>query len=765
MKSAPLSLAFFLSGVAGISYELVWVRYVGRVVGGSTPAIAATVAFFLAGLALGAAFFGKYFDRARRPLLAYALLEAAIGLLAAWVPAALLLVESALPATTSTPVSLLACGVVLLPPATLLGATFPAMARAVEDLLGPIEGTARFYGINTLGGMLGALLAAFWLVPTLGYAKTNLSMVVFNGAAALLLLLLHIGSGGPVKREPTTRPTPEVDTPRISYPLALVIASSSGFFAIGIEILWSRALALSFPGTVYVFSVVLAAYLAGIGAGSLLLVPLARRVGAAPLLPLLYLFTALGVLASIILLPTLTDLFFEMLQGGTISSWQLYIGGVGFAVFAAMLPATLAMGAALPLLIGLTSRRERSHDAGQVYAANIVGGVTGSLVTTFVLMPFLGLSRTLTLGAVGYLLIAVRLTHLAPIRARVRRGLMVGALALGVGALGGIHPDVAPAPPASGKRKELYQRDAPSGTIAIYERRRGGRRIRSLEVNNFYGLNETSPSTVAMQYRLGHLPLLLHGKAHAALLVGFATGSTLAAMATHNLRRLDCVEIHADLLRLAPHFSRANHGVYARGGVRLFAADGRRFILATNQSYDVIVSDLFLPRNPGVGALYSLEHFRATRRRLNPGGLFIAWLPLWQLSPREAGIIVRTFIEAFPKGVARIGNPSPGRPALGLIGPAPTKVNGSLHESTEAHVQSSLRRAFGHGIPPTGDEEATIRLDTAALRRWASDKPLNTLDQPVIEFSTPRTLITQQLARKRGGLAAANLRLLKQLAH
>ncbi|MBW2734853.1 MAG: hypothetical protein JRH20_20910 [Deltaproteobacteria bacterium] len=767
MQRLPLFIAFLLSGIAGISYELVWVRYVGRVVGHSTPAIAATVAFFLAGIALGAALFGKAFDRTRRPLLAYALLEATIGLLALAVPSALLFVERTLPGTASMPLSLLACGVVVLPPTTLLGATFPAMIRAVRALLGPVEGTARLYGLNTLGGMIGGLLAAFWLVPRFGYAATNLSMIAFNGAAALMLLWLHFRGEHPVGEtnalaEAEAAAPAEVVAPCISYPAALAIAASTGFFAIAVEVLWVRALALSFPGTVYVFSVVLAAYLAGIGAGSLLLVPLSRRVGARPLLPLLYLFTALGVLASALLFPALTDLFFGLVRGGTINSWKLYIGGMGFAVFAAMIPATLAMGAALPLLIGLTSRESRSRDAGHIYAANVFGGTAGSLMTTFGLMPLLGLSRTLTLAATGYLLVGTLLTRLTTIRIGARQGLMLTTFAMGLGAVFGVHPDLTPAETFNKDHKLLYQRDAPSGTIAIHQRRQDGRQIRSLEVNNFYGLNETHPRTVAMQYRLGHLPLLLHPRPRKALLLGFATGSTLAAMAAHDLEQLDCVEIHADLLHLAPYFSHANHRVFEHPRVHLFAADGRRFLLAHDEAYDVIVSDLFLPRNPGVGALYSLEHFHGTRRRLKTGGIFVLWLPLWQLSPWETGVIVHTFLEVFPRATATLGNPSVTRPALALISPAPTKVSDGLESALKAHVRRSLQRAFGKDVHPS-ERGTMFQLSTVALQRWAADKPLNTLDKPVIEFSAPRTLMTRQLAQKRGGLATANMKYIGQL--
>jgi spermidine synthase len=235
-------------------------------------------------------------------------------------------------------------------------------------------------------------------------------------------------------------------------------------------------------------------------------------------------------------------------------------------------------------------------------------------------------------------------------------------------------------------------------------------------------------------------------------------------MAEHPAAHLDCVEIHSEILKLAHHFSAVNDRVWTKQHVRLFAEDGRRFVLADGPTYDVIVDDLFLPRNPGVGALFSLEHFQGVRRRLSPDGLFVAWLPLWQLSPWETGVIIRTFMQVFPHAQGLMGDSSPRRPLLGLLSwkNAGAGLDRSWRARSEAFVARSWERIYQRKLPV---QQGSIALDTigsAQLARWADGKPLNTLERPLVEYSAPRTLTRYQLRRE--DLAQINLAKLRALA-
>src|SRR5438034_94509 len=102
-----------------------------------------------------------------------------------------------------------------------------------------------------------------------------------------------------------------------------------------------------------------------------------------------------------------------------------------------------------------------------------------------------------------------------------------------------------------------------------------------------------------------------------------------------------------------PSFAPHNFSPERQPALKMFVADARRFVRATSAQYDVIVADLFHPARDGAGSLYTLEHFRAIRQRLASGGLFCQWLPLHQLDENMLRIIVRTFLEIFPRSEER----------------------------------------------------------------------------------------------------------------
>jgi spermidine synthase len=766
-----------LSGIAGISYELVWSRYLIHLFGASTPAVSGTVSIFFAGLALGAALFGRLFDRLRRPLRAYGLLELCIGLTAALVPKMVTLIERRLidlgSAGETWLIRLVLAACVLLVPATLLGATFPAMAAAARRMKDPTRRTSLFYGFNTIGAVLGCLITGFWLIPALGLLLTTTFMLFINVIVGLMALLLGTMREKPLPEieagsssEDRSKASSPGKSSKGGAPLGLktasILAIGSGLFAIGIEVLWVRTLALSFPATVYVFSVVLTAYLIGIGSGSLLLNRLRRALkNEIHLLGSLYFWIALSCLGAMIVFPHLGEWGLGLLKGEVLKSWGAHIASIGGMALLTMLPATLAMGASLPLLIGLSDiPRRESRTAGRLYGLNTFGGIVGSLLATFGLMPWLGLSKALLLLGSGYLALVAFLGFTITREPSKRIILVIPLLLVTLMNILGIVPEV------NGGRERpgsviLFYHDAPSGTVAVYEKEQN---IRNLRVNNHYGLSETSPSTVRMQRRLGHLPMLIHPSPRRALLIGLATGTTLSAMSEYPLQQLDCVELHPTVIQTISYFEEANRGVWRQPVVQIHAGDGRRFLRQDGPGYDVIVGDLYLPRNAGVGALYSLEHFRAAQQRLAPGGLFVAWLPLFQLAPRQVATIARTFLEVFPGAEGWMGNWSGHRPVLGLVG---RKQSGSPASAetppSPKFIEEKLQAAAAQepALKETSGSLTRRALTSDLLNQWAHDAPLNTIDHPLIEYGAPRAMINAMI--ERNPIANQNLAILRRL--
>ena len=199
-----LLACFFLSGFAALVYQTAWTRELSFVFGTSALAVAAVLAAYMGGLALGAAAAARFAKRLRRPVLVYGVLELAIAVCALLVPwgirgvnavyVVLLGGGSALPEGGSTAATLLQLAgafAVLLPPTAFMGATLPLLARHAvhrEEEIGSRVGV--LYAVNTAGAVAGTLCAAFWLMPELGLRRTvwagaALNAVVFGLAVRL----------------------------------------------------------------------------------------------------------------------------------------------------------------------------------------------------------------------------------------------------------------------------------------------------------------------------------------------------------------------------------------------------------------------------------------------------------------------------------------------------------------------------------------------------------------------------------------------------
>ena len=81
MQLAPF-IAFFVSGASSLIFQMIWSRLLYHVFGSSSVAISSVVSVFMGGLGLGAWLSGRFADRVRRPLLAYAWAELGVGVFA-----------------------------------------------------------------------------------------------------------------------------------------------------------------------------------------------------------------------------------------------------------------------------------------------------------------------------------------------------------------------------------------------------------------------------------------------------------------------------------------------------------------------------------------------------------------------------------------------------------------------------------------------------------------------------------------------------------
>jgi spermidine synthase len=696
------------SGFAGLGYQIVWTQQSALWLGHESAAVLAITAAFFAGLAVGAFALGPRIERSARPARWYAGCEAAIALwstLLLWLVApasdALLTITGVQPsAAWQWTVAFAGCFVLLLPATAAMGATLPAMERTLAAFEGQGRTVAILYAANTAGAVFGVLAAALWLVPAIGLRATAAVCIALNAvcAAAAFFVFDTAPSTPGASRSPALR-------------IALLLAAT-GLLGIGYETLVVRVISQVAEDTVYTFALLLAVYLVGTTCGAAAWAGL-RRIGSGSLLVV----TALACGAA---LPGLwgAEVLRDAIQHAAGDGLAAAITAEAALAVAAFLLPTIAMGALFAQLCSAAA--ESGTSFARCLGANTLGAALAPFVFGVVLLPALGAKAGLVLIVLGYLALAWRRIALPWIAAPA-----VAALALAVFAPPLVFVDV----PDGGR--VLGYDEGVAAAVSVVEDAQGVARLR---INNRQ--QEGSSATAFVDGRQALLPLLLHAAPKRALFLGLGTGVTARAATFDPALQVDAVELLPEVIDASQYFGHALPEGVNESHLHTRPADARRFVRAAADRYDLVVADNFHPARSGSGALYTVEHFRAVRERLEPGGLFVQWLPLHQLDLPTLAVIVRSFIEVFPGAQALIASNSLDTPVLGLVAHAEDGARFDL-ERVRTRVAAS-RWATRFGIE---DEFALLGSFVAgprALQRFAAEAELNTDDRPLVAYRAPR---------------------------
>ncbi len=766
---------FALSGALSLSYQVVWSRYLLDFIGVSAYSYAATLAAFMGGLAMGSAWLGRLADRVPRPLALFAALEAGIGLYAfaypvlqSWVAEAygrwIAASPEALAASGTAWPRALAASALLLPPTLLMGGTYPAVLRhATASLRLAGRRASEAYAVNALGAAAGSLLAAFLLIPRLGMQGSvwllGCSNLALAAASAALAAASRRAPADEASASGEASPQPLRPT-RALVRAGLAAALGAGFLAFSLELAWTRFLGLVIGSSTHSFAVMLAAFVAGIGLGSLWL---SRREDSIPdplaAFGLVQLGVGVAVLLPLPFYPYLPWLFAQLLHAfaPTAAGYAGYTIAKLLLCAALLLPATFLAGMSLPLLIkGLAaSLGGLGRLSGRCYAWNTLGNVAGALVTGLWLLPLLGVERLFRTAALGSALLGLAIVTLR-LGARGRGALTAAAaVALLVAHDVSSGPWVrewlvispfrrlAAAPSLADTRERLASvelllfRDDPAAHLAVYDIERSGEVERSLLVNG--KVDASSRGDLPTQVLLGAIPPLLHPGARDVLVVGLASGITVSAVLDHPVERVDVVELVGTMPEATKLFRRWNGDPLRDPRSRLIAADARHVISHGAGAYDLIVSEPSNPWMAGMGGLFSLDFYRRAVRRLRPGGLYAQWLQSYKLDDATFGVALSTFRDAFPH-VYVFQTQSRDLLLLGARAPLRPDWSAALER---AHHPAVRRRLEQVGVGDLATVLALQRLSPAtvdAIAQQTSER--NTDDNRLLEHRAPRHLFS-----------------------
>jgi spermidine synthase len=673
--SRLLLLALFAgSGCAALIYEIVWFQLLELVIGSTAVSLGVLLGTYMGGMCIGSLILPRLVGVRRRPLSVYVLLELGIGLtgllvlfMVPW--AGRLYMEFVGYGFAGILLRGTMCMVCLLPPTMLMGATLPVVARWLDTSPQGVSWIGGLYAGNIAGAVGGCLLAGFYLLRFHDLATATYVAMAVNGVVALIGWVLARGT------QPMAAPVPAAPV-RLGHGTGVWAVHSSialsGLCALGAEVVWTRVMALMLGGSVYTFSVILAAFLTGLGLGSAAGAVLARvktearaRFGWCQML--LAVAIAWGAFAMARWLP-----YWPIDPALAQTPWISMRIDLGRCLLA-ILPATILWGASFPLALSAGAAaypggQDPARLVGRIYSANTLGAILGALGFSLLIIPAAG-TRGAQQLLIGLSIAAALILLVPPLWSRsgataIRTGaartgwppagatavLIATVLTIGLGV--GV-PTLPQALFAVGRftwknrdLKTIYLGEGMNASVAVTERIDGSRAF------HVSGKVEASTVKVDMQLQrmLGHISMLISPRPRSILVVGFGAGITAGSVATYpEAERIVICEIEPLIPRVvSKYFAEANGDVMNDKRVEIVYDDGRHFIQTTDEKFDVITSDPIHPWVKGSATLYTKEYFETAKRHLKPGGVVSQWVPLYETAPDVVKSEIATFLEVFP---------------------------------------------------------------------------------------------------------------------
>ena len=755
-----VALCFTLSGFAALLYQTAWARQFSVVFGTSELAVAIVLAAYMAGLALGAHVVERFLDRVNRPVLAYGVLEFGVGIAAVAVPFLLLAAERlmvlAIGGQPQPPSSdgwgqatfyVLTAFAVLVIPTALMGATLPLLTRHVVHTSQQIASrTGLLYAVNTFGAVGGAIAAAYWLLPTFGLSRT-----VFVGAATNVLVFgiaaviartpgstrpsAHLPDAG--TRTDSTRVAPRFDDWRSGSYWILPVMLLSGAVSFLYEVLWTRMLSYVLGGSIFAFATMVASFLLGIAAGSLV----ASQLGRTRRLAIVgFVISQIAIAASSAAIYLSVDALLPERAG--------LVGNTLLAIVV-LLPATFFIGATFPFAVRILTDdpTAAAAAAARTYAWNTVGAIAGALLAGFVIIPelrfegsiYVAVLANLTLGLVVCLLVA-----------RAPYAWSGAVLALGLLVAFIFRPE----PPGTllhtsplnvSKAGPLrYYEVGRSASVVVIEQD-GALMLRT------NGLPEALIETAGLaprfsgEFWLSPLAVIARPGTESMLVIGYGGGVVLDAVPP-SVPRVDVIELEPKVIdanRAVAKIRKRDPLLDPR--VQIILNDARGALALTDKRYDAIVSQPSHPWTAGASHLYTREFMRQARDHLTEDGVFVQWMNIGFLDEDLLRSLAATLLDVFAH--VSVYRPDPST-LIFLASAAPLELERSV-----TRPNRPLDRSPGHyarfGIHCAEDIVVALTLDQAGVTALASGAPVITDDH--------NRLATDDVYDRGRGLDAARL--------
>lgn len=717
--------------------------------GADAYGVATVLTVFFTGLALGSYIFGRIIDsHANRALFLYGLLEIGIGVYAALTP----LIFANLPVFSFTLATLVISMAILLMPTILMGGTWPAAVKAAAQMSAD-RSPGWLYGFNTLGATVGVFLAGFLLIWLLGMNLTILLAALINLVIGVGAIYLNLKLPLKFQNERHKLSISNQQSAISAHQrILLAVFFLTGFGALALEVLWTRVLILAFGTSTFAFSLILGTFLFGMALGSLIASQFFKRPGkTAFYLAISLLLLGLTVVVSSAFLGQAPKLIASFLSAQDYSFTRVMIAAVSINLMIVILPAIL-MG--LNFVLGLRLLKGEADEVGEIsraYAVNTIGGVAGALLSGFLLLPNIGLQKSILTVSISYFFASIVVCFWLFDAKKTRWVVMVfSAMVVLAGFMypawnkhvltsgvaiyfrdylsGGLNFEQ-----AVSQGEILYYKEGLLSTIIVKKAPEGFLFLR--------GDGKADASTdqdLDDMHLIGHLPMILHKNPRKVLVIGMGSGITLGSVVAHEeAKEIEVVEIEEAMIEAAKYFSEYNHNVLNDKEVRVIKSDVRGYLKRTGGKYDVITSQ---PSNlwvKGNANLFTSDFFEIAKNSLSDDGLILQWVPFYGMTSGQFKTILASFNKVFP--TMTVWTPVVSHDVL-LIGSKRPQVydfdllDGRVRQDS---VQRDLKSA---GIEDGESMLAHYLFDESKLKAYLGGSPIHTDNKPIVEFSAPFSL-------------------------
>jgi spermidine synthase/MFS family permease len=669
-------LLFAISGFAGLIYESIWSHYLKLFLGHAAYAQTLVLAIFMGGMAIGAWLPSRYGIQWKNLLLRYALIEAAIGLCAVvfhklFVNVTDVTFDSLIPMLVSPQsVNLLKwvlAAILILPQSILLGMTFPLMSASLirRDPTHPGANLAMLYFTNSFGAAIGVLVSGFVLIEQFGLPGTILTAGLINIFVGLTAWLIARSSPEPSHKRAAKAPTR--GDRLVPWRPLIYVSFLTGAASFIYEIGWIRMLNLVLGTSTHAFELMLSAFIVGLAFGGLWIRNRIDRL-AHPARFLGWVQIVMGLLALVTLgvYNTSFDIMQRLISSLSPTDGGYFLFNLGSHAIAIliMVPVTFCAGMTLPLITHALIRSGHGEKSiGAVYAANTLGAIVGVFFAVHIGMSALGLKGLIAAGAaidmaLGVVLLGT-LTKLGD-----RRPVLVASLiavASLVAVLAGVefdHYKMSSGVYRHGQllspmaNEILYHKDGKTATVDLIKSSDGGISIATNGKSDAkIAMKDGAPSSgdEPTMIMAGTIPLLLHPQARTAANIGMGSGlTTHILLNSADLERVDTIEIEPAMIEAARGFRPRVENTFSDPRSHFHIDDAKSFFSANRSRYDIIVSEPSNPWVSGVASLFTDEFYRRVRTHLNPGGIFVQWLHVYETDFNLIASVMKAIGRNFP---------------------------------------------------------------------------------------------------------------------